>query len=370
MSDSKKNQCNSKTILYIGGFQLPDKNAAALRVMANAKAFRACGYRVVFINALADTDLQSARWTQYEDFECYEYKREPQKQYLLRCDKIVSLINKIHANIVVAYNHPAIALNCLRKYCQKHGVRCIADATEWYMPTGNTLFRLIKGFDTEFRMRYVQSRMDGVIAISEYLYQYYKDKVKTIKVPPLVDLDEKKWKVSADKKHDGIKLIYAGSPSAQKEKLDVIVDAVEKLDPSVQAHLDVVGVTEEQFNSMYGCKYNGNRCSFWGRVPNTQVIKMTKEADWTIILRENNKVVKAGFPTKVVESISCGTPVIANKFSNIEEYLTRNDGILFDNIEKFDEVLFYTIQKGKIETTRKDIFHYNRFIEDMRKICG
>ena len=41
-----------EVILYIGGFQLPDKNAAALRVMSNAKAFRELGYTVVFINLL------------------------------------------------------------------------------------------------------------------------------------------------------------------------------------------------------------------------------------------------------------------------------------------------------------------------------
>ena len=38
-----------KTIIYIGGFILPDKNAAAHRVVANAKIFRDLGYRVVLI---------------------------------------------------------------------------------------------------------------------------------------------------------------------------------------------------------------------------------------------------------------------------------------------------------------------------------
>ena len=38
-----------KTIIYTGGFELPDKNAAAQRVLANAKTFRDLGFNVVLI---------------------------------------------------------------------------------------------------------------------------------------------------------------------------------------------------------------------------------------------------------------------------------------------------------------------------------
>lgn len=360
-------QTDKKVILYIGGFQLPDKNAAAFRVISNAKVLRKCGYQVVFANALMKEDVGNPHWTEYEGFECYEYQRETQRQYLLSCKKVIDLANECNADIIIAYNYPAIALNSLRKYCKKQKVKCIADATEWYVPTGNIIFRLIKGMDTEFRMRYVQPRLDGVIAISEYLYQYYKDKVKTIKVPPLVDLEEDKWKIEVDSKDEGIKFIYAGSPSSQKERLDFIVKTIEKINSPMKIHLDVLGVTEEQYNLMYRCKYVGNRVSFLGRVSNKQVIKMTKEADWTIILRENNKVVKAGFPTKVVESISCGTPVIANKFSNIEDFLNENNSILIGNLDEIKERL-EEIQVIKGNKLNREIFDYNNYIEMFKEI--
>ena len=44
--ESRK-KMKKETVLYIGGFQLPEKNAAALRVVANAKILRELGYRVV-----------------------------------------------------------------------------------------------------------------------------------------------------------------------------------------------------------------------------------------------------------------------------------------------------------------------------------
>ena len=39
----------TKTIIYIGNFELPNKNAAAQRVIANGKIFRDLGYKVVYI---------------------------------------------------------------------------------------------------------------------------------------------------------------------------------------------------------------------------------------------------------------------------------------------------------------------------------
>ena len=38
-----------KTILYLGGFLLPDKNAAAHRVVNNSKIFEALNYNVILI---------------------------------------------------------------------------------------------------------------------------------------------------------------------------------------------------------------------------------------------------------------------------------------------------------------------------------
>ena len=106
--------------------------------------------------------------------------------------------------------------------------------------------------------------MDGVIAISSYLYEYYKRKVKTVEIPPLVDLQEDKWNLGekhSKKAHIGTRFIYAGSPSAQKERLDLIVNSIENSElPDL--YIDIIGITKEQYDLMYGCKYVGDRATF------------------------------------------------------------------------------------------------------------
>ena len=38
-----------KKILYIGGFELPDKNAAAQRVVGNSYILKNLGYEIIFL---------------------------------------------------------------------------------------------------------------------------------------------------------------------------------------------------------------------------------------------------------------------------------------------------------------------------------
>lgn len=357
-----------EVILYIGGFQLPDKNAAALRVMSNAKAFRELGYTVVFINALVNYEYEKPEWINYDGFRTRNYQRENQLIYILSSKNIVAMLKELNVGIVIAYNYPSVALNKIRKYCQRRGIKCIADITEWYVPSGNNLiYRIIKGFDTFYRMRYVQTKMDAVITISQYLYQYYSHKVNTVKIPPLVDLEEEKWKVSAKKISDSVKFIYAGSPSVQKECLDLIIKEIEALNVNINIHLNVLGITKEQFNKMYKQNYNGKRVSFYGRVSNNTAIKMTKESDWVVILRNKNRVVQAGFPTKVAEAVACGTPVIANDFSNIRDYLNKENSILIETPYDFKNALLIAVMNKKIHISNK-VFDYREYISEFKRL--
>jgi glycosyltransferase involved in cell wall biosynthesis len=46
-----------------------------------------------------------------------------------------------------------------------------------------------------------------------------------------------------------------------------------------------------------------------------------RSADFSVFLRERSRVTTAGFPTKFVESMAVGTPVITTITSDLEQYL-------------------------------------------------
>lgn len=354
------------TVLYVGGFELPDKNAAAQRVIGIAKGLREIGYTVIFLNSLKCYKVDTISIKEYFGFKCYEYRREKNWDYLVSATTALINIKRIKPDIVIAYNYPGFALNKIREHCKENHIKCIADATEWYIADeGTLLYRLIKTIDTSYRMRIVQKKMDGVIAISRFLYEFYKKTNNAVIIPPTVDIADSKWKNDVQKDKSKLTFIYAGSPSVQKECLDLIVRVIEKTNFAKETRLNIVGITKEQFIDMYNWKDSLNeRIHFYGRISHLEAIELTKKADWTIVLRNNNLVVKAGFPTKVVESISCGTPVIVNRFSNISDFINEENGLLLDKPESFNDSIFKkTIKEMKVDIME---FDYNRFIDKLR----
>ena len=62
----------------------------------------------------------------------------------------------------------------------------------------------------------------------------------------------------------------------------------------------------------------------YGVVPQPKALEIIRNADFSVLLRPNKRYAKAGFPTKYVESLAVGTPVIANYTSDLARYLIDN----------------------------------------------
>lgn len=331
-----------KKVLYIGGFELPDKNAAAQRVMANAKLLKEMGFDVSFIGI--SKDITNA------PNEVNGFMSNPVpyptniKEWI---HQILIFINtkKIldyTPDYVVLYNFPSIASLRILRACHKREIKVFHDLTEWECNNRWKPSDIIRKLDINLRMHYCIKKMDGVIAISRYLYEYYKKYTNAIMVPPTVDLSNPKFyrdrTLSASEK--SLKLIYAGSvgPAATKDRLDFIIKTVSSL-PKVQ--LDVVGLTEKQYSSVFGDSISiGNNIVFHGRVPHTEAVELVCNADFQLLIRENTLKNKAGFPTKFVESFSCCTPVIATVSSNICDYLQEGvNGFIVTKEHPLGEVI-------------------------------
>ena len=193
----------NKNVLYIGGFELPDKNAAAQRVIANGKLFSKLGYTVSFVG-VDKNDKSYTPLMKKESIDGFDYNTKPQKYPETKKDWINfitnikfiedTISNDLSGNveIIVAYNYPSVTLWRLIKYCKKHNVKLVVDVTEWFQPNGNFVFKIIKGMDTYIRMNILHKSADGIIAISKYLNDFYKVN-NTLQLPPLVDKNSSKW---------------------------------------------------------------------------------------------------------------------------------------------------------------------------------
>ena len=331
-----------RKILYIGGFELPDKNAAAQRVMANAMLMREMCFDVSFFGVSKDIKNAPPYVNDFSSFTIpYPTDIKQWYHHVTTFINVSEIIDR-KPDYVVLYNFPSIASLKILNACHKYGIKVIHDLTEWESSDGWDFRSIVRKLDIAFRMRYCMKRMDGIICISRYLYNYYKDFAKCIFVPPTVDLCNPKWNrdrvLTASNK---IKLVYAGNAGfGQKDRLDTIVESVLK-HPNMQ--LDVIGMTKDQYVEGYGeIPIGADNILFHGRVPHLEALKAVQNADFQFLIRDNNLKNNAGFPTKFVESISCCTPIIATLTSNIGDYLKDGfNGFVVSDSNSLDTVLDY-----------------------------
>jgi len=188
---------------------------------------------------------------------------------------------------------------------------------------------------------------------------------------------------------DKIKLMYAGSAfnlaridkkrTNIKDRLDKIIVMLHKVyQQKTNFTFDIYGLTQENYLSVFPehsdiiSKF-ANVITFHGRKPHSQIVENIQKSDFTIFLRNIERVIEAGFPSKFSESISYGTPVISNMISNIEKYIVegKNSYIISledeeKQIEKMVQILSLGIedrQSMKNYCLENKIFDYREYVD-------
>lgn len=373
-----------KTIIYYGNVLYPNLDAASHRTIGCAKALRHLGYKVILVGTrkgeyrpLLET-LES-----YEGFDIYYYPdpitSRQWRDYLFFFNPLKQVLSlEQTVSHVILYNHPAISSRKIHSYCSKKGIRVYADCTEWFDPQGFSFHDCIKRWDTWYRMRVVNKQLDGVIAISSYLDSYYrKAGCKTVRVPPLIDITDEKWTHIQSVKKGKIQLCYVGNPGAgTKDRLNILINTlriIRSREPSLIFELIVVGMTASEYKDVFREDTNSyDFVSFLGRKPNQEALTIIKQSDFSVFLRDNNLICKAGFPTKFSESLACGTPVLTNITSDLGLYLIDGENGFVLNRES-DESLIQTLENAlstdketimcmKKKCLESNVFDYHSFI--------
>ena len=378
-----------KKILYIGGFDLPDKNAAAHRVIGNSKILNELGYEVILVGL---SDKKSSEWFYYEGFKCYNLKYPNTFNewitYLFTIKEYTKIApNLKHFKYLFLYNFPSIPLVKFILLKKKDNFKIISDLTEWPEIKIHNIRSILKKIDVFFRVRVLIHKSDALIVISDFLFEYFNMHSNKINVPPLVDCNSDKWNTNISEDKNNIRyIVYAGSPEVSpgqggKDKLRVLVETYITLNniKNLNYNLVIVGIDLLEYKQHFGiCSEFENslrNITFLGRINHSNTINIVKDADFSIIVRDINRTNSSGFPTKFVESISAGTPVICSDTSNLEHYLSKNKnfGIIIkrDNdlksvLAEVNEMNTLCINNKKSFCKKSRIFDYRNYIASFK----
>jgi len=359
---------NKGTVLYVGGFELPDKNPAAHRVLNNAKILKNLGYNVVFCGVDKEIENLPTKPDMVCGFESYPIPYpSTTKKWVKRMFDITpytSLLSRYdNIKYIFCYNLHAVPLAKLLKIANKTNIKLIADCTEWYEHKFSfNAIKLIKCVDTLLCMRYFQKKCDGMIAISSFLANYYKRYIKnTIVLPPLVDLEDEKYKLNKPK-NTVTTLVYSGNPSASKEALGDVVKSLNSFS-DLDFKLLVVGIDKERFQKIYKVIPVSQKIQFLGKVSHKEALDAVKKSDYSLIIRPKSRVTTAGFPTKFAEAISCGTAVIANDISDVSNYLKNGKNGFLVSLETLEQDLHDILSSSEIPKVEYKTFDYRNWTE-------
>lgn len=193
----------------------------------------------------------------------------------------------------------------------------------------------------------------SVIAISEYLVDFFKTTAKrVIQIPVIFDFEKEEM---YDKKMDEkIVFSYIGNPG-KKEDLGTVLDVLSELynEGHKMFEFKVAGITKNEIISQKIVETDkislmGFFTSFLGRVSRQAATELYKKTSFTIIYRYDTRTNKAGFPTKFTESLFNYTPVIVNCSVNGYGYIEDGESgfVVKNDKQSLREGIIKALQKA------------------------
>ena len=389
--------------VYIGDFSPSKMDAQTQLVIGNSRILRELGMDVTLICNDKDMvmDSEAFHHGNIEGFECYCLRFSKSLKGLLNSvemfSQVKNILDKLNAReiaYVFCYGSIGFAnqLLMLSDWCKKNHVHIIANCVD--LPDvnhGNMVERIVKKLDRVIRYNAMSNGMDGMIAVSRYIQDIFaqKSNYPIAVIPPLKDVQEME-KYDFAPRDNVKKIVYVGVPfpidgrkvdeSAYKDRIDLFIDLLCAA-ACKDWRLDIYGITKEQYSRVVTrqqpllARYQ-KQIVFHGRIGHEKALRIVADADYTVVYRLKNRMTMAGFSTKFVESISCGTPVIMTDTSEYTSYIEKGAVCIMLDVSDEEQqrcALEYALTKSaeeivgmKRQCRECGVFDYRNYIEIMR----
>ena len=235
----------------------------------------------------------------------------------------------------------------------------------------------LRNAQTEFTENYsYHSFARKFISCSDELMTFFKNKLssncKTLKVSSVVDFDmfskSNLKSPFSNKKH----IVYCGYMGNNKDGVEDLISAFSLFaQKNKSVNLCLIGTASQKemikFKNLIKKNSISDRVLITGKLPHKDIPSYLLNAELLVLARPNNKQAQGGFPSKLAEYLSSGTPVLVTKVGEIPHYIKDSvNGYLTDpsNPEMFAEKLHFILKnysKAKIVGKEGQFLAKNEF---------
>lgn len=374
----------------------PEGDAGAVRQHAFAKILKQLGYDVLVIGYGKNFDNKICK---YDGINFISF-RPNQENIISRIICRVKFGTKVYRYIKQHYNFLDVLMvvdimpqsfKKIEKLKRIYNCVLIHDSVEWYSPEEfkNGKFNLAY-IRKDYTNKKAINNLWNVIAISSFLEEYFKQRNNNVKrIPVIMDIKKIAPRLKCIENSEKFIFVYAGGPG-KKDYLKEIIEGFSflSLEQRKIVEVNIIGVNEDQLvkscdvsidliNSIKDC------LKIYGRISRDETLELVKRADYSLLIRDESlRYSKAGFPTKIVESLACGTPPLCNLTSDLGLYLKNEENSIIalgHTSKDVYKAIIHAISITDInkrnfmrESARKlaeDSFHYSRYVSSLKEIC-
>lgn len=320
-------------IIIVAYEALPDCSPGAIRCISLASAYSSFGHKVIIFHKGI---LSSAG--NPEIVSCYKNNKFKKKfgfsKNVIKHLDLINRTSKIEAVITYGF------FNSLNSWCKVHNIENVVDVVEWYSKEQFKHWYLsLAYFKKELDIRRIVKSKANVIAITTYLENYFiKQGCRAVRIPIMAELPPERE--CRNLSFEKIRIIYAGS-HLMMDNIITIIKTLCNLDVDSRKRIEfsIYGLNRERIYSYLPDTKLAEDEGFVtinGHRPNQEIIQAYKQSHYSIVIRDPNlRVNQAGFPSKVIESMKMGVPVICNYSSDLNLYLKDNvNSIIVEDISQ------------------------------------
>lgn len=363
---------NNKCIIYIGDFDFRNENVQSHLVKNNGKMLNNLEYIIAYIginrNAITFSEVADMFPLDLEGNSYLELPNTLNIMGLFKCKEIcrtiISYIDMIQekyiVEFVISYQAPTYStiLKKVAKWCLKNNAKYIVNCAD--LPVFDSqpfIKRIVMKINWHYMHKINKKNADGVISVSRYIEDFYKkDGRKSVIIPPL--FDESILQQASTECNSIPTFLYAGTPFAvldhqvstagMKDRLDKVIDLFLELSQrNTKYKFIVIGITKYNYLTCVPRHAEKLSCEskieFWGRLNHFETLLELAKSDFMINYRDKNLMTEAGMSTKVVESVSVGTPVIINQTGDTFDYLDEGVSGFKLSGELYNDIKLLTI---------------------------